>query len=403
MNQMDYVGKYLVRMPSPSGEQENRVLIRNYYDGSLHGMLHDGMGGSHLLSDLVCADGVLTFTAPAGPAQTVWRLTIDGDCVRGTVAVDQGDAPAIQTLVSGVKTAITPADDGAERDTRKKKALILYASITGNTEKIARCFQETFEHYDMEVTMVKVKNKTNWDAFEGKLYIEDYDVVCMGSLIIGGSPTTAIVKNFSAGAVGSLEEGVAKNAEAGLKFNAGGAGGPVGAAVKGAPPEPPKDDPGMRLMRMWHRPDYLAGKVSYPGGPDPHGLYYPLGIVFTTYGGGFRGSDEALPVLEMLRLYLEAKGTKVVGKFACCGKEFGPAGLDDGELPMGVKDPPVFYKDADGNYHAGSYFWHAHSNSRPSARDEAMARVFIANLVEDYFYTADGQRRDAGSVYTTIC
>lgn len=30
----------------------------------------------------------------------------------------------------------------------------------------------------------------------------------------------------------------------------------------------------------------------------------PLGIVFSTYGGGLYGSSECLPVLETLKLYL---------------------------------------------------------------------------------------------------
>lgn len=41
----------------------------------------------------------------------------------------------------------------------KGKALIIYSSITGNTAKVAGWFQETFEHYNMEVTSIRVKNK----------------------------------------------------------------------------------------------------------------------------------------------------------------------------------------------------------------------------------------------------
>ncbi len=38
----------------------------------------------------------------------------------------------------------------------KGKALIIYSSITGNTDKVANWFRESFEHYCMEVTMVRV-------------------------------------------------------------------------------------------------------------------------------------------------------------------------------------------------------------------------------------------------------
>ena len=48
----------------------------------------------------------------------------------------------------------------------KGKALIIYSSITGNTAKVAGWFQETFEHYNMEVTSIRVKNKMDWDIYE---------------------------------------------------------------------------------------------------------------------------------------------------------------------------------------------------------------------------------------------
>lgn len=80
----------------------------------------------------------------------------------------------------------------------------------------------------------------------------------------------------------------------------------------------------------------------------PRGIYHPLGVVFTTYGGGFYGSNEASATLELLKLYLEVQNVTVVGKFACCGKETGPAGLRDGEIPKtfgNVKlDAPVYYQ-----------------------------------------------------------
>jgi hypothetical protein len=142
--------------------------------------------------------------------------------------------------------------------------------------------------------------------------------------------------------------------------------------------------------------------MAYPGGPYKQGVYEPLGIVFTTYGGGFSGPKECLPVLELLKLYLESLGAKVIGKFACCGKEYGPAGLDDGETPMQVEESPVYYKDRDGKYHAGSFFFHCHPNSKPGAREEAKARAFIADIVEDHFYTADGKRRRLESEYISI-
>lgn len=152
-------------------------------------------------------------------------------------------------------------------------------------------------------------------------------------------------------------------------------------------------------MIAWRRENVM----QYPGGPHIPGMYKPIGIAFTTYGGGFCGPSECLPVLELLKLYLEDKGAKVIGRFACPGKEFGPAGLDDGVPPMQINEPPVYYKDADGNYHAGAFFHHCHNNSNPSPRHEAQAKAFIASIVEDHFYTSDGKRRELGSEYISIC
>ena len=153
-------------------------------------------------------------------------------------------------------------------------------------------------------------------------------------------------------------------------------------------------------------PPVDEGGLMYAGGPAPHGTYNPLGIVFTTYGGGFYGSNECLATLEVLKLYLELSSVKVVGKFACCGKEFGPAGLDDGVKPSlmgpGSIDDPVYYKDADGNYHAGSYFFHTHMNDKPCERDFQKARALVSDLVEDYFYSYDGIRKDVASQYISI-
>lgn len=207
----------------------------------------------------------------------------------------------------------------------KGKALIIYSSITGNTDKVANWFRESFEHYCMEVTMVRVKNKMDWSQYAGKTYFEDFDVVCLGSPIIAGAPTTAMIKLFSPGGGSDLEKNVTANAEAGKGFNDGGAGFPKGArsyerggrtgyarrsageyapvAAYGADPRP------LQLCR-W---DAAPGRVS------------ALGIAFTTYGGGESGSNECLATLATLELYLRSRNCIPVGKFACCGFEFGPA------------------------------------------------------------------------------
>lgn len=208
-----------------------------------------------------------------------------------------------------------------------------------------------------------------------------------------------VTKQFSLGGGTSLEENVAKNAEAGLDFNAGGVGLKGGPGGEKKPPEGPKPPAGAGPGKS------EQGGARYAGGPAPHGVYQPLGIVFTTYGGGFYGSNEALATLEILKLYLELRSVKVVGRFGCCGREYGPAGVADGGKPMlmgGTIDPPVYYQDAEGLYHAGSFFFHTHMNDKPGERDLMKAKALVADLVEDYFYSHDGLRKAVASCYTTI-
>ena len=409
---MNFVGKYIFTMPTPRGELQNTFLLRNYYTGALHGTLLDAHGGIQLAKNIVTDGDKLTFTAQAGPNKVNFAFNVSEDTFTGTAEVIMQEGDPVVSDVKGTKTEITPEDDGAQKIEMKKKALILYASITKNTERVATWFKETFEHYGMEVTMIKVLNGKRWlEGNEDKLFFDDYDVVCLGSPIIGGSPMKCMLTHFSAGAASSLEDNVAKNAERGLGFNAGGAGGFAEGEVKdGGPgmPPPPPGGPGMAPppggpggppdMIAWRRESVM----TYPGGPHKPGMYKPLGIAFTTYGGGFCGPSECLPVLQLLKLYLEDKGAKVIGRFACPGKEFGPAGLDDGEVPMQIHEPPVYYKDADGNYHAGGFFFHTSNNQNPAPRHEAQARAFIASIVEDHFYTWDGKRREPDSEYVSI-
>ena len=409
---MNFVGKYIFTMPTPRGELQSTFLLRNYYTGALHGTLLDAHGGVQLAKNIVAEGDKLSFTAQAGPNKVNFAFTLAGDTFTGTAEVIMQEGDPVVSDIKGVKTEITPEDDGAQKIEMKKKALILYASITKNTERVANWFKETFEHYGMEVTMIKVLNGKRWlEGNEDKLFFDDYDVVCLGSPIIGGSPMKCMLTHFSAGAASSLEDNVAKNAERGLGFNAGGAGGFAEGEVKdGGPgmPPPPPGGPGMAPppggpggppdMIAWRRESVM----TYPGGPHKPGMYKPLGIAFTTYGGGFCGPSECLPVLQLLTLYLEDKGAKVIGRFACPGKEFGPAGLDDGETPMQIHEPPVYYKDADGKYHAGGFFHHTSNNQNPAPRHEAQARAFIASIVEDHFYTWDGKRREPDSEYVSI-
>ena len=202
-------------------------------------------------------------------------------------------------------------------------------------------------------------------------------LVLLGSPIVGGAPLQPVIKALSFGAGGALEKDVQKNLD-----------------DKKADAAAPAAKPGGAQWRRTHAPS--------PGMPN-HSGPRPYGIAFTTYGGGFYGPNEAEAVLATLKQYLNLNNVDVIGRFSCAGKETGPAGY-----PVGVKpkadfvpgkrnDGPdadvcdaVMYQMADGSLRPGSYFFHYDCESKPGPREEAKARAFMSDVIEDYFMTFDG-------------
>lgn len=277
---------------------------------------------------------------------------------------------------------------------QKRRALILYATMTKNTEKIATWFKETFEAYNWDVTFVRMLSPAKMQPLQDQLYFDDYDVVALGSPIVAGAPLQSVIKNMSLGAGGDLEKEVQDK----LDQAAGGEDGNSAAA--------PPARPGV-LWRRHHAP--YSGVLNRTDSR-------PLGIVFTTYGGGFYGSGECIATLETLKLYLNLNNVDVVGKFSCAGRETGPGGF-----PLGVKPPAVFipgkslddlpaadvpdpiqYEMKDGSMKYGSYFFHYDHMNKPGPREEAKARAFAADFIEDFFMTYDGQRNIAISEIISI-
>lgn len=261
---------------------------------------------------------------------------------------------------------------------KKRRALIMYATMTKNTEKVANWFKETFERYNWDVTYIRIKNNMDWFPWAGQTYFDDYDVVCLGSPIVGGGPLQAILKAFSFGGGGDLEKSVQQKLDSKEK------------------------DASMPAVAAGGT--FRKERAAYPGIYNKN-CSRPYGIVFSTYGGGFYGARECNGTLAMLELYLRNYDCDIVGKFACGGKETGPAGYDPGVKPKADfipgpkgKEAPdadvcdaVIYEMADGTKMPGSYFFHYNCNAKPGPREEAKARAFIEDIVEDYFMTYDGE------------
>jgi len=276
-----------------------------------------------------------------------------------------------------------------------RRALIIYSSVTGNTEQIADAFRETLEGYQFAVDFYK----TGAHDFKNEpTYFEDYDLVCIGSPIMAGLPHQGLMQLL--GLYGNEE----------IHFNRGG-------------------------------PETNATPLDFFLNGAPR--FAAKGVVFCTYCGYFGGPDEATATLELEKLYLELKGVPVVGMFSTAGREVfhDAVNMAGAILKVGVNrasemlqrykdDPtdPVFDKLTDAQRDAmrrcaedkrhwpfdtmveteapgdipGSVFWHYNCMERPHERDLMKAKIFMADLVEDYFLTATGKPRPSGSVYKVI-
>ena len=72
-----------------------------------------------------------------------------------------------------------------------KKGLILYQTMTGNTEKVALRFKKVFEKKGWKCDIFKVNKDTDVDnlAFD----FQDYDFFCAGSGVYGALPGKELV------------------------------------------------------------------------------------------------------------------------------------------------------------------------------------------------------------------
>ena len=311
-----------------------------------------------------------------------------------------------------------------------KKALILYGSLTGNTETIGKAFAEVCREYGFETDMVKITPKRDWD--KEPVFVEEYDLVALGSPIIAGLPYKEVSmvmglqsNKWLRGCTGMGEKAkreMAANAAAGLPMST----------------RPGTGIPG------------IVSPASGTGAPgckgDVNKTVY--GVVFSTYGGSGVGPEECYGTLEVLTEYMRVNDIRTVGKFACPGKELRHESVDNmsEELGMNIDDAQAMMsrykenpnaeeftsmpgeklekikkfasvKDKDsfgagvsmmadndplGCGKPGCLMWHYDFEKRPTERDVTKAKIFMAEVIEDYFLTWSGDPRPPYSMYTCI-
>jgi hypothetical protein len=170
-----------------------------------------------------------------------------------------------------------------------KKALILYASRTGNTEKIACVFRQVFEQAGWICDMAKITadNDPVHPAFD----LSAYDFLCAGSPVIGSLPEKHLVRALSRHPASPH----ARNAD---YF--------VTEEGERAP---------RSLMSIAPAPVVDETPLVIRFGPESK-----KGVVFATFGGVHLGPPEAAPALAWLALEMEHLRFRCLGRFACPGR-----------------------------------------------------------------------------------
>ena len=146
------------------------------------------------------------------------------------------------------------------------KSLIMYQSLTGNTEKVAMRFKEVFEKKGWQYDVLKIDKNTD---VEQPVDFGPYDFLCVGSGVNKQLPEEQI-----AAMMFLLSHG--------------------------------RPDPGKKP------PARTRAETRIIPGPKK-------GIVFVTYAGMHLDEKEAEPSLTLLEVEMEHLRFKCVGRFCCLG------------------------------------------------------------------------------------
>lgn len=267
---------------------------------------------------------------------------------------------------------------------KQKRALIIYYSITGNTERVALSFKKVMEQVGWGCDMLKVNADAKLDVNNLPYRMDDYDFLCVGGPNYRGIIPKKII---------DVKSGVLM------------------------PDRLFRDNPG------W-------GSVSES--------WRKMGVVFVTYGGATRGTAHANSCLSLLQLRLEDMKIKCVGHYACAGGKWLEEVVDPvahlhaegneevaNEVLGRYKDNPnasefdnltkeeraLYDKSISEAKIEPPYVtqWHRDVENRPNERDLLKAEIFMAEVLEDFFGAGvqESQAKDVESYphsfYSCIC
>jgi menaquinone-dependent protoporphyrinogen IX oxidase len=204
-----------------------------------------------------------------------------------------------------------------------KKSLIIYHSLTGNTEKVVNRFKQVLEKRGWRCDLLRIDKKTDVNVSPSPFDCNNYDLFCVGSGVYQSLPSEKVIA-------------IMKNNPQSIHYEPS----LIGKAVSQIPPN-------------GDLPDYVpptSRHIKTVLGPDA-----PKGIVFVTFGGHEFGPIEAVPALETLALEMMHLKINCIGKFSCPGK-------------FGKGNKNVYFKNSD---------------ERPDERDLMKAEIFLEEVLDE--------------------
>ena len=139
------------------------------------------------------------------------------------------------------------------------KALVLYDSLGGNTEKVAENIHDTLVDNRVETELIKVAEDTDLELF-------DFDIIFLGSPVIAWGPTDTM-RNFV-----------------------------------------------MKKLRAYHKDKIVPSAPLRPG---------KFGVSFCTYSGTHIGEMEAIPLTKWFSSFLGHLGCQIMGEWHIVGEFHG--------------------------------------------------------------------------------
>ena len=208
----------------------------------------------------------------------------------------------------------------SEKGNTSKKSLVIYASRTNNTAKVAERFKSTLERNGWQCDVVRIEQ--NGDPMTVPFNYKDYDLICAGSGVRMHAPYAELLHVLRVPVYGFDPRIMLKLTE-GIELT-------------------PEETEKMRVWRPNHRKIVL--------GPDAK-----KALSFATYGGYEFGPAEAYPALDWINLELAHLAVEIVGRFCCPGK------FENRNNPAG---------------------YHNDLTTRPNERDMLRAELFIEQVLE---------------------